>query len=142
MNDVILEKIDAEIVRLMERLKILTPGSEEYAIVQHDLVNLIDRREKALANVNARKDLELKEKKLDYDEIKNTDDSIARTRELDERKKDRFIGYLIEGGKALGTLAFCTFMAVKGFQFEETGSYTSNTFKEGRNNMFKMVFKK
>lgn len=135
MDDKILEKLNSEISHLIDELSTLEPGSEKYGCVQQDLVNLIDRREKMLATINTAKDLELKERR-------EVTDCAQKRSEAEAVKKDRLIGYMIDGVKAVGTLGFCFFMAVAGFKFEETGSYTSNTFREGRNNMFKMISRK
>lgn len=119
--DKILEMLDEEILRLTDELSSLQPGTEGYANVETDLCNLLDRREKLVSTEYAHYD------KMD---------------ELDTRKKDRLIGMAFDGVKAIGAAGIAIWMTVKGFQFEETGVFRSNTFKEGRSNMFRSIFRK
>lgn len=130
-----LERLDKEIARVLQKLESLEPGTDEYGAVMQDLNNQIDRREKMIANIHAAKDLELKERKLDYDEVKDTDDTLHKTREEDSRNKDRIFGYLFEGAKFTAQLIFLGSAFHKGLKFEETGTLTSPVFREGRNVM-------
>ena len=139
MNDKILESLNEEISRLITKLGEIEPGGQEYGNVKQDLVDMIDRREKIKATINAAKDLELKERKLDYDEVKDTDDTLQKEREEESRKKDRNIGRIFDGVKFAGTLGYCLFMAFEGFHFEKTGNLLSQTFREGRSNGGKML---
>lgn len=139
MDDKILESLNAEISRLIEKLGELEPGGQEYGNVKQDLVDMIDRREKMNATINAAKDLELKERKLDYDEVKDTDDTLQKEREEENRKKDHMFGYIFEGIKVAAVFGYCIFMGLEGFHFEKTGNLISQTFREGRNNGFKML---
>lgn len=132
-----LERLDKEIARVLKKLESLEPGTDEYGAVMQDLNNQIDRREKMIASIQAERDLELKERKLDYDEIKNTDDTLQRTREEENRNKDRLYGYLFEGAKVTAQLIFVACAFHKGLKFEETGVLTSPVFREGRNLMAK-----
>ena len=128
-----LERLDKEIARVLEKLESLKPGTDEYGNVMQDLNNQIDRREKMIANIHAARELELKERKLDYDEVKDTDDTLHKTREEENRNKDRIFSYLFEGAKFTAQLVFFGLTLRTGFRFEETGTLTSPVFREGRN---------
>lgn len=129
MSKEILEALDKEIIRLMTELGTLDPKSKEYDDVAGVLEGLHKLRDRELAAGNSERELELKERKLEFDEIKDTDDTLYKTNELAEHKKDRYIRYVLDGiGIVLPPIVYAVWMN-KGFKFEETGTYTSQTFK-------------
>lgn len=129
MSKEILEALDKEIIRLMTELETLDPKSKEYDDVAGVLEGLHKLRDRELAAGNSERELELKERKLEFDEIKDTDDTLYKTNELAEHKKDRYIRYVLDGiGIVLPPIVYAVWMN-KGFKFEETGTYTSQTFK-------------
>ena len=81
----------------------------------------------------------LENRKIDNDEKKHNCDFDLKKKELDmnikrdiENRNDRIIKVIIDGATILVPIIFYNVWMNKGFKFEETGTYTSNTFK----NMF------
>lgn len=129
MSKEILEALDKEIIRLMSELNTLDPKGKEYDNVTTVLKDLHYLRDRELAAGNSERELELKERKLDCEEVKDTDDTLHKTNELEELKKDRFVRYVLDGvGIVLPPIVYAVWMN-KGFKFEETGTYTSQTFR-------------
>lgn len=142
MQNDILEMLNGEIARLVKHLGTLSPGTEDYEHVTQDLTNLYDRRAKELANENAAKELELKEKQFVYNEDKDNNDTLLKQQEIDERKKDRWTGVglkMFTGAVELGAIGY---WLNKGLEFEKTGCLTSRTFSTCVNHMFKIIFRK
>lgn len=141
MQNDILEMLNGEITRLTKHLGTLTPGTEEYSNVKQDLVDLYDRRAKERAGDIAAEELELKERNFIYNEDKDNNETLLRQQEIDEHKKDRFVGVATDLGKfglALGAFGLATFVGMK---FEETGSLTSRIFSESRGVLSKILFR-
>ena len=114
----VMEGLDEQISRLFKELEDLEPGSEGYAAALEDLRRLEDLRAKEI-------------------DATNSTDKISI--EKSERKKDRICkGITDAAGIVLPLLAF-GFWNKKGFKFEESGVYTSQTFRELRNNAFKFL---
>ena len=81
-------------------------------------------------------DLRLEEKKLKSADAKNDSDTKLKKQELKmnferdiELRTDRIIKVLVDGATILVPIIFYNVWMKKGFTFEETGTYTSNTFK-------------
>ena len=81
-------------------------------------------------------DLRLEEKKLKSADAKNDSDTKLKKQELKmnferdiELRTDRIIKVLVDGATVLVPIIFYNVWMKKGFIFEETGTYTSNTFK-------------
>lgn len=80
--------------------------------------------------------LHLENRKIDSAEIKNNSDVDLKNKELNlnarkdiELRNDRIVKVLIDGATVLVPIIFYNVWMNKGFKFEETGTYTSNTFK-------------
>ena len=95
------KKLDAEIASLIECLDDLEPNTEEYS--------------KTTENLNVLY-------KLKIEQEKNETDSK-------DQKTFRIIGYVLEGAGIVLPLAFYGKWMRKGLKFEETGTFTSTTFK-------------
>jgi len=116
----VLESLDMQTNRIFTELETLEPGSEGYGAALEDLKRLEDLRMKEFESTN----------------------SMAKTViEKSERKKDRICRVATDAAGIILPLAVFGFWNKKGFKFEETGVYTSQTFRELRNNAFKF-FKK
>ncbi|MDD3040030.1 hypothetical protein [Bacteroides sp.] len=116
----------------------------------------VDKNEKELERVNA--ELELKAQQMDADvkrfdsdmelkerqfteqvnkqaaEFENTNtiyekDCIFREKQLSEQKKDRYLRIGLEVASIIVPLMFYRKWMEEGFKFEETGTYTSTTFR-------------
>lgn len=115
MQDEIQGKLSEEIEKCIEDLTNLQLGSDEY-----------DKAVKNLATLH----------ELKMDEIKITNDSKIREREMtlkslesNERLKDRYIRLGVDVAGIVLPLVFYASWMRKGFKFEETGTFTSTTFR-------------
>lgn len=79
---------------------------------------------------------EIDNKKIENEVHKNNSDSDLKKKELDinirrdiEYRSDRIIKIVIDGMTIIVPIIFYNIWMNKGFRFEETGTYTSNTFK-------------
>lgn len=144
MDEQIGTKLDEEIVRLQNKLKSMTPGAKEYQEVTEELRLLYQMR---LEGVKAEWDYDEKRERriteagrADEDlRIREHEEALKRD-QFDEQKKDRWIRVGIAGVELIVPMIFYGVWMARGFKFETTGTYTSNTFK-GLWNRFK-PFKK
>lgn len=94
------EEIETEIKRLSN----LDPGSEEYSIAVEGLAKLY--------------------------ELKLAEDNKSNDKEkLDKESKSKFIQYGIDVAGIVLPLVFYGAWMKRGFKFEQTGTFTSTTFK-------------
>ena len=63
------------------------------------------------------------------EENANTQDDEIKRQQINETVKDRYFRVAIAGAELLIPLMFYGIWMRKGFKFEETGTYTSTTFK-------------
>ncbi|MCD7860970.1 MAG: hypothetical protein LUG25_03555 [Oscillospiraceae bacterium] len=113
------DMLEEAIERSFEDLKNLDAGSEERKTAVEDLAKLYR--------------LKIDENKAD-DEValKETEQDLARQTKDDDRKEQRrehWVRVGIAGGEIILPLAFYAFWLQSGFKFEETGVFTSPTFK-------------
>lgn len=80
--------------------------------------------------------LHLENRKIDINETKNNSDADLKKKELNmnagkdiELRNDRLVKVLIDGAAIIVPIIFYNVWMKKGFEFEETGTFTSNTFK-------------
>lgn len=67
--------------------------------------------------------------KLKIEETKNEKDLEAQKAERDILKKDKIVGRVLDGLSIGLPLVFSAIWMKKGFKFEETGTFTSQTFR-------------
>lgn len=176
MGNKILDLLEEEVVRELNDLKTLTPGTQDYGNAVVDLCKLYELRLKEKSNENSHeekqaqmalnekelefkkaqinnqvnsseeelefkkeqfyddrerfdKEMELKQAQLDQEVAKNTECFHVDAKKLryDNIREVAKIGVDIMG-IAL-PLVFYGIWMCKGFKFEETGTYTSTTFK-------------
>lgn len=97
------EKMQEEMSKLLEKLEILDPSSEEYSVVLEDL-------ERFNKLVGDNKNIVIDEQKA---------------------KNSKVLEYLklgVSSASLVGTTVFYGIWLRRGFKFEETGSFTSKTF--------------
>lgn len=115
-ENIVMEGLDQQISRLFKELEDLEPGSEGYTQALNDMRRLELLRAKEIEAINSTKKVVfLKE----------------------SRKKDRICKVITDVAGIIIPLGVFGFWNKKGFKFEETGVYTSQTFRELRNNAFK-----
>lgn len=105
------EEIKAEI----QRLSSLTPGSKERTAAIDELSKLYH---------------------LKIDEVKSLEDTKVKNNQMSEQVKDRYFKLGIAAAELIIPLVFYGAWMKRGFKFEETGTFTSTTFR-GLFNRFK-----
>lgn len=106
--DEIRELLNEEIKKQIKDLSNLNPGSEEKSRATDDVAKLY---------------------KLAVEEEKGERDSENEKNQLAEQKKDRYVKIGIAAAEITLPLIFYGIWMRKGLRFEETGSFTSTTFK-------------
>lgn len=147
LKDLLSEEIKAQIQDLSK----LDPGSAEKSKAVDDLATLyklkidetkmeLDFDEKQarrkMDKENRLKDDALKEQQLKDENSVRERDELIRKEQLAEQVKDRYIRLGIAAAEIILPLIFYSKWMKKGFKFEETGTFTSTTFR-GLFNRFK-----
>lgn len=147
LKDLLSEEIKTQIHDLSE----LDPGSKEKSKAVNDLATLyklkidetkmeLDFDEKQarrkMDKENRLKDDALKEQQLKDENSVHERDELIRKEQLAEQVKDRYIRLGIAAAEIILPLIFYSKWMKKGFKFEETGTFTSTTFR-GLFNRFK-----
>jgi hypothetical protein len=126
MADNIKNLLDEEIVNKIKELPNLNVGSKELSMTINDLAVLYRLRIDENKN-----DLEAKEKRerREMEERLKTQEENTKLIQLSEQTKDRYTKIGIAAAELVIPLMFYGIWMKKGFKFEETGAYTSTTFK-------------
>lgn len=147
LKDLLSEEIKTEIQGLSE----LSPGSAEHSKAVDNLATLyklkieetkmemdFDEKEKRrkMDEKNRQKDDALKEQQLKDENLARERDELIRKEQMTEQGKDRYIRLGIAAAEIVLPLIFYSKWMKKGFKFEETGTFTSTTFR-GLFNRFK-----
>lgn len=123
MGDEMIEKLERQIGVQIENLSVMEDGSEEKA--------------KALDELKKMQDMLLAARKFQEESSGRVKEDEARASERKDRKRDSVLGHAIQiAGIALNAAITVVFMN-KGFKFEETGVFTSPTFKNLAGTIFK-----
>ena len=133
--DEIRELLNEEIKSEIEGLSNLEVGTKEKAEAIDNLAALYKLRIDETKN-----EMELDEKLLRRidDKEQCERDELVKAKEIEEQVKDRRIGRVIEVAGIVVPMVFYAVWMKKGFKFEETGTFTSTTFR-GLFNRFKPV---
>ena len=145
------ELLSEEIKTQIQDLSELDPGSAEKSKAVDNLATLyklkieetrmeLDFDEKQarrkMDKENRLKDDALKEQRLQDENSVRERDELIRKEQLAEQVKDRYIRLGIAAAEIILPLMFYSKWMKKGFKFEETGTFTSTTFR-GLFNRFK-----
>lgn len=126
MNEELILMLDEEIKAEIEGLKSLAEGSKEYSDAVDNLTKLYKLRiedSKAAMDYN---------KEIDNDQFRRDQmekDEQSRKEQLAEQRIDRYVRIGIAAAELMIPIMFYNIWMKKGFKFEETGSFTSTTFK-------------
>lgn len=149
------EQLDGEILSQIENLSTLTPGSDEHLTAVESIAKLyklkieeskleLDYQEKAdriemEVNQNEAEaetkqsqfdaELEFKQSQAQSDLDARYAELEQKDRQLNEQVRDRYFRIGIEAAGIVLPLAFYAIWMKKGFKFEETGTFTSTTFR-------------
>ena len=126
MNEEIRDLLGEEIKTEIRNLSTLEAGSKEKSTAIEDLAKLYRLRIEETRN-----ELDFNEK---Y-ESRNSDIQFKKD-QLEEQVKDRYFRLGVEAASIILPLIFYAAWMKRGFRFEETGTYTSTTFR-GLFNRFK-----
>ena len=122
IDDLLSEEIAAEIEAISE----LGSGSEKKSIAIDDLTKLYKLR---IEENKSMWDADEKYNRRVMETDANARDEEIKRQQINENVKDRYFRVAIAGAELLIPLMFYGIWMRKGFKFEETGTYTSTTFK-------------
>lgn len=126
MNENINELLDEEIAAEIQSISEMKDGSTEKSKAISDLATLYKLR------IEENKNLWEADEKYDRRKMEEEaglrDEDIKRT-QISEQIKDRYFKVGIAVAELMIPLVFYGIWMNKGFKFEETGAYTSTTFK-------------
>ena len=126
MGEEIKDLLGEEIKTEIRDLSTLEPGSKEKSTAIDDLAKLYRLRMEETKN------------EWDFNEKYDTreSDNILKKDQLEEQVKDRYFRLGLEAAGIILPMIFYAAWMKRGFRFEETGTYTSTTFR-GLFNRFK-----
>jgi hypothetical protein len=126
MDEEIRNLLGEEIKAEIRDLSTLEPGSKEKSTAIEDLAKLYKLR------------IEETKNEWDFNEKYESRDSDIQFKkdQLEEQVKDRYFRFGVEAAGIILPLIFYAIWMKRGFKFEETGTYTSTTFR-GLFNRFK-----
>ena len=130
MNEEIKDLLAEEIKTEIRNLSTLEPGSKEKSTAIDNLVKLYKLR------------IEETKNEWDFNEKYNAHESDKQFKkaQLEEQVKDRYFRLGVEAAGIILPLIFYGIWMRKGFKFEETGTFTSTTFR-GLFNRFRLTKK-
>ena len=144
MSENIKELLNEEIAAEIQAISSLDSGSEEKSKAIEDLAKLYrlrieetkseldaeDKRSRRTLESEANvRENEIKKSQLDEQIKADVQDEQYKRSQLDEQVKDRYLKLGIAAAELLIPIMFYGIWMRKGFKFEETGTYTSTTFR-------------
>mgnify|MGYP006982652030 FL=1 len=144
MSENIKELLNEEIAAEIQAISSLDSGSEEKSKAIEDLAKLYrlrieetkseldaeDKRSQRTLESEANvRENEIKKSQLDEQIKADVQDEQYKRSQLDEQVKDRYFKLGIAAAELLIPIMFYGIWMRKGFKFEETGTYTSTTFR-------------
>ena len=144
MSENIKELLNEEIAAEIQAISSLDSGSEEKSKALEDLAKLYrlrieetkseldaeDKRSRRTLESEANvRENEIKKSQLDEQIKADVQDEQYKRSQLDEQVKDRYFKPGIAAAELLIPIMFYGIWMRKGFKFEETGTYTSTTFR-------------
>lgn len=120
------ELLNEEIAAQIQSLSELDSGSKEKSAAVDDLTKLYKLRIEENKSVW---DADEKYNRRMMDNESSTDEKSFKERQIAEQVKDRYFRVGIAAAELLVPLMCYGVWMNKGFKFEETGTYTSSTFK-------------
>ena len=144
MDENIKDLLNEEIATEIQAISSLDSGSEEKSKAIEDLAKLYrlrieeikseldaedKRNRRALESEASVRENEIKKSQLDEQIKADVQDEQYKRSQLDEQVKDRYFKLGIAAAELLIPLMFYGIWMRKGFKFEETGTYTSTTFR-------------
>ena len=122
--------IEDEMTRAIEQMKNLKPGDDQYNKAADAIATLQKAR--------------MEEEKLEFEDRKNGDELALKQMEQEQaeanakiEKRKFTIRTCLDAAAIVLPMGVYAFFGVKGFKFEQTGSYCSNTNRWNLANIFK-----
>lgn len=122
MNEELVEKIEDRIIYLIDSLNDLQPGTDEYKVT-------VDTINKLYETVNKEKEIGLKGDSLAIEEANNYENRKIKSKETKSGMILSGLKTAVELSAVVIPVVFYGVWLKKGFEFEEEGTITSNTFK-------------
>jgi len=150
-----LEKRDKSEAEMKQKADELEVRRQELAVAEKKLEAEKQQKEEELAFKKL--ELSLAEKKLEAEKQQKAEENDTRTYEIEvmkqqhdddirSQKANRVHDYIVTGvntvvgiAKLAAVIGFSLMVSDQGYKFEETGTPTSKTFREGMKNAFDMV---
>ena len=144
MEEKIKDMLDEEIANEFQALSGLKTGSQEQTVAIDNLATLYrlrieeskneldaedKRSRRTLESEASIREHEIKQSQLDEQIKADVQDEQFKSCQLNEQMKDRYFKVGIAAAELLIPLMFYGIWMRKGFKFEETGTYTSTTFR-------------
>ena len=144
MDEEIREMLEEEIKSEITNLSTLTPGEENHSTAVESLSKLyrlrldelkvvLDDEEKynrRMMDIDRQKlDCDVREKQFKHDIQVQEQETLLKKDQLTEQIKDRYFRLGLEVAGIILPLMFYASWMSKGFKFEETGTFTSTTFR-------------
>ena len=126
MAEEIKELLDREIADEIRKLSSLSDGSKEKSEAIEDLTKLYRLK---IDESKMEWDVDEKFSRREMEKETNAKDEEFRNIQLNEQVKDRYFRVGIAAAELIIPLIFYGIWMRKGFKFEETGAFTSTTFK-------------
>ncbi len=126
MAEEIKELLDREIADEIRKLSSLSDGSKEKSEAIEDLTKLYRLK---IDESKMEWDVDEKYSRREMEKETNAKDEEFRNIQLNEQVKDRYFRVGIAAAELIIPLIFYGIWMRKGFKFEETGAFTSTTFK-------------
>lgn len=126
MNEEIKELLEKEIEREIQNLQSLTPGSKEHAEAVESLTKLYKSN---IDGVRLEGEFAESYEKTCIEKKKMEDEREQKVKQLIEQNKDRWTRLGVDVAQIVLPLVFYGVWMKRGFKFEESGTFTSNTFK-------------
>lgn len=136
--------LDGTIKTGIRELKQLSPGSDEKTAAIQELATMHrlrieeikaeieanEKRERRAMDSEQRKaELALKERELDSKDADRAREEAFQERQILDQKIERYVRTGVDVAKLVLPIVFYGIWLKKGFKFEETGVYSSTTFK-------------
>ena len=137
MDEEIRKLLEEEIKREIRDLSTLEPGSKEKSTAIEDLAKLYRLRIEETRNEwdfnekyeSRDSDMQFKKNQLEEQVKARDSDMQFKKNQLEEQVKDRYFRFGVEVASIILPLIFYAAWMKRGFKFEETGTFTSTTFR-------------
>lgn len=136
--DNIKEQLENKIDSTFNKLETLSLGSKEHSFAVNDLIKLYQlsiesekvENECRLREEESRKNSELKREELEY----KKKEYEMKERDAKDIRLDRYVRWGLMAAEIILPMMFYACWMRRGFKFEETGTFTSTTFRNLFNN--------